>query len=255
MAISPGDTLAQHCSSAQTLVFAAPYIKADALRRILASVNVEASLTCITRWIPHDLAVGVSDVECRELVIGFGGSFRLHPSLHAKFYHLDDVVLVGSANLTLSALGWSDGPNLEILCQAGSDFDFRTFEQALLDESREVTDAEFMRWQAVSGIEAHLGRQLTEGQRRIRTWRPRTRDPIHLELSYQERDDEIASLDEQGGGASRPPCSSDSLWPFCRRSSVMDYVLPVGLALYGCRHTSQHDRRLCCRIPVASARL
>ena len=193
----PGDLLTLLSKDAQSLVIAAPYIKADALLRVLASTNTEASLVCVTRWIPHDLALGASDVECRELVVGFGGSFRLHPSLHAKFYHLDDVVLIGSANLTLSALGWSDGPNLEILCQAGSDFDFRAFEQALLDDSREVTDADFKRWQAISRIEANLGRQLTEGQQRLSAWRPRTRDPIHLELSYQGRVDEIASLDEQ----------------------------------------------------------
>ena len=197
MEVSPGDILTRNCSSSQTLVIAAPYIKADALRRVLASTNAEALLICVTRWIPHDLAVGASDVECRELVVAFGGSFRLHPSLHAKFYRLDDVVLIGSANLTLSALGWSDGPNLEILCQAGGDFDFRAFEQALLDESREVTDAEFMRWQAISRIKSNLGRLLTEGQQRLSAWRPRTRDPIHLELSYHGRDHEIASLDEQ----------------------------------------------------------
>ena len=34
-------------------------------------------------------------------------------------------------------------------------------------------------------------------QPRLDTWRPRTRDPIHLELSYRGREDQIASLDEQ----------------------------------------------------------
>ena len=140
---SPGDLVTRLYSNAQSLVIAAPYIKANALSRILANVNAEASLICVTKWDPHDIAVGASDVECRSLIIGFGGSFRLHPSLHAKYYRIDDVILIGSANLTSSAMGWSPQPNLEILCRAGDDFDSLTFQQELLSGAREISDDEF----------------------------------------------------------------------------------------------------------------
>ena len=97
----PGDMLIDLCFDAQHLVIAAPYIKVDALAKVLADISPTASLICVTRWNPHDLAAGVSDTECRTLVIERGGSFRLHPSLHAKYYHIDNVILIGSANLTL----------------------------------------------------------------------------------------------------------------------------------------------------------
>ena len=194
---NPGSLLTRLCSNAQSLVVAAPYIKADALARVLAEINPVASLICVTRWEPHDIAVGASDVECRGLVIGSGGSFRLHPSLHAKFYRIDDVVLIGSTNLTSSALGWSDQPNLEILCQAGDDFDSGAFQQELLGDAREISDGEFLRWEAIAKIATSRVGVMAGGQPQLDTWRPSTRDPIHLKLGYQGREDQIASFDEQ----------------------------------------------------------
>ena len=194
---SPGDLLSRLYSKAQSLVVAAPYIKADALSRVLVNANPEASLICVTRWSPHDLAVGASDTGCRKLVIDFGGSFRLHPSLHAKYYRIDDVVLIGSANLTSSAMGWSPQPNLEILCRAGEDFDSGAFQQNLFNESREISDDEFLHWEAVAKISSRTDIEPIGGLPRVDIWRPKTRDPIHLELSYAGRAEQIASLDEQ----------------------------------------------------------
>ncbi len=193
----PGDVLIQLCDGADQLLIVAPYIKADALSKVLAVVNAEASLICVTRWDPHDITVGASDVECRSLVIDSGGSFRLHSSLHAKFYRIDDVVLIGSANLTSSALGWSEQPNLEILCRAGPDFDACAFQQDLLADSREVSDAEFERWQAVERIEIRRGAVTGVDPPRVGAWRPATRDPRHLITAYQGNTGEIASFDEQ----------------------------------------------------------
>jgi len=194
---SPGDLLTRLCSNAKSLVIATPYIKADALSKALSAASAEASLTCVTRWSLQDLAAGASDAQCRSIAIDFGGSFRLHPSLHAKYYRIDDVVLIGSANLTLSAMGWSPQPNLEILCRAGDDFDSLAFEQELLNEARELSDQEFLRWEAIAEVAARRELELSGGQPQLGTWRPRTRDPLHLEVSYAGREDEIASVDEQ----------------------------------------------------------
>ena len=194
---SPGELLTNLCSNAQSLVLVAPYIKANALGRVLAQVDSATSIICVTRWNPGDLAMGASDAECRRLVIDRGGSFRLHPTLHAKFYRADDVVLIGSANLTASALGWSRQPNLEILCRAGDDFDSQTFEQELMNGAREISDGEFLRWEAISKLTSVGERSTAEDQPSLDTWRPATRDPIHLVLSYQGREDAIASFDEQ----------------------------------------------------------
>ena len=197
MSSRPGSVLIRLCADAQRLVIAAPYIKADALTRVLAEVDPAASLTCITRWNPHDLAVGASDTACRTIVTEHGGSFRLHPSLHAKYYRIDDTVIIGSANLTSSAMGWSNQPNLEILCRAGDDFDACAFQRELLKEAREISDAEFARWEAIARISAQSNPTATDGQPLLDTWRPATREPRHLELVYQSKEDMIASFDQQ----------------------------------------------------------
>ena len=206
----PGTVLRGHCSDAQNIAIVAPYIKADALTMILGVVSPVASLVCITRWKLYDLTVGASDSECRTIVKEFGGSFRLHPSLHAKYYRIDDVVLIGSANLTSSAMGWSPQSNLEILCRPGNDFDECAFWQELLKDSREISDDEFRRWEAIVKINARSEWANAVNQPRLDSWRPTTRDPRHLELSYQGREDEIASFDEQRGGTPRPPDSSSA---------------------------------------------
>ncbi len=193
----PGDLLAGVCSRAQYLIIAAPYIKSDALVRVLADVNPGASLVCITRWNPHDLVTGASDVECRTIVIKREGFFRLHPSLHAKYYRADNVVLIGSANLTSSALGWTRQPNLEILCRPEDDFDADAFQQSLFDGSREIDDEEFKSWKSIADMTLQGRRRVVDEPPRLDTWRPATRDPRHLEFAYQGKDDEIASFDEQ----------------------------------------------------------
>ena len=198
MSNRPGNALSNLCSGARHLVIAAPYIKADALATVLADVSPEASLFCITRWNPQDIAVGASDTECRTIVTERGGSFRLHPSLHAKFYQIDDAVLIGSANLTSSAMGWSPRSSLEILCRPGDDFDALAFQQELLGHAREISDKEFAHWEAITQINAqsHLTINL-DGQPLFDAWRPATRDPRHLELAYRGREGEIASFDER----------------------------------------------------------
>lgn len=197
MSSRPGNLLIWLCSGAQRLVIAAPYIKADALTRVLAEVDPAVPLICVTRWNPHDLAVGASDTACRTIVTERGGSFRLHPSLHAKYYRIDDTVLIGSANLTSSAMGWSTQPNLEILCRAGDDFDAGAFQRELLNEAREISDAEFARWEAIARISTRNTSTVTDGQPPLGTWRPATREPRHLELVYQGKKDAIASFDQQ----------------------------------------------------------
>lgn len=94
-------------------------------------------------------------------------------------------------------MGFPRQPNLEILCRAGDDFDSLAFEQELLDEARELSDDEFLRWEAIAEVAARRQLELPGRQPQLDTWRPRTRDPLHLELSYAGRGDEIASFDEQ----------------------------------------------------------
>lgn len=210
MAERVGSALLRSCSTARSLFIVAPYIKADALTRVLASARAVVSLTCVTRWLPGDIISGASDTACRTLVVEREGSFMLHPTLHAKYYRADDAVLVGSANLTGSAMGWVQRPNLEILCPAGG-FGALEFEQKLLRHSREISDDEFARWDTLSRIDGQSRQNTLDPTPGLEWWRPATRDPRNLVLTYRERIDEIASSDEQSaarrdiGALSIPP--------------------------------------------------
>ena len=197
MAMRPGDVLSVQCDNAQQLIVVAPYIKSDALSRILTNVDPGASLVCVTRWNVQDIAEGASDIRCHTIVREFGGSFRLHPSLHAKYYRVDDMVFIGSANLTYSAMGWSAEPNLEIFCQPGDDFDARKFQSVVIEESREISDDEFQSWQAITDFYLENDDRMTGNYPEIDTWRPGTRDPRNLILAYRGRENDIASYDER----------------------------------------------------------
>ena len=192
----PGDLLLRLCPNAKNLVIVSPYIKANALAKILNSAKHICSLTCITRWTPNDLAGGASDIECRSMIIEKGGSFRLHPFLHAKYYAVDDSIFVGSANLTLSGMGWSAQPNLEILCEIHNNFDAHHFLAEVLENAREVKDVEFSYWESIATIKTQRSPNFRD-QARLSNWRPMTRDPRNLELTYREQHSEIASPDEQ----------------------------------------------------------
>ena len=192
-----GDILERILGEAKDVVIAAPYIKSNALSRVLANVGAGISLICVTRWQIRDIAMGASDVECRTIVKEFGGVFKLHPTLHAKYYRADEKVLVGSANLTYSALSWSAEPNLEILCTAGADFDANAFEQQLLDDSREISNKEFARWQAIESIGFQDALLPVSESSHLDTWRPLTRTPENFLLAYRGMIDDIASTDEQ----------------------------------------------------------
>jgi phosphatidylserine/phosphatidylglycerophosphate/cardiolipin synthase-like enzyme len=61
---------------------------------------------------------GVSDLSVFERITSrTGGRLLLLPTLHAKVYQTESRCLVGSANLTGRALGWTSPPNLELLLE------------------------------------------------------------------------------------------------------------------------------------------
>ena len=178
------------------MVLVAPYFKVDAMETMLRHVEPGASLTCITKWEPQDIVYGASDLACRDIVIEFGGNFMLHPTLHAKYYRINDVVLIGSANLTSSAMGWSSNPNLEILCEPSSEFHADAFEREVIIDARKISDNEYLYWKSITANIAR-GENTPRIYPRLANWRPATRDPRHILMSYQGQGDEIASFDEQ----------------------------------------------------------
>lgn len=112
-----GNRLEALCADAkQELVLVAPFIKVNTLRRLLSRVPQHIDVKCVTRWRPDEIAVGVSDLDVWTLLKERQNtSLWLRSDLHAKYYRADAICLVGSANLTDTALGWSPHPNLELL--------------------------------------------------------------------------------------------------------------------------------------------
>ena len=98
----------------------APFIKTDALRSLLDVIPAQAAVRCITRWLPAEVAAGVSDLEVLDVLEERAAhELLLVDRLHAKLYIADNRCLAGSANVTLSGLGeTTDAGNIEILVEA-----------------------------------------------------------------------------------------------------------------------------------------
>ena len=116
-----GNELRQVLSQAQNrITIVAPFIKVSALRYLLGEPDGR-QLTVYTRWLPTEVALGVSDLEVLDLVSAeWGGQVWLLRELHAKAFIADERAFVGSANVTASALGWSSHPNLELVTEVDS---------------------------------------------------------------------------------------------------------------------------------------
>ena len=131
---SPGDQLLELCGSAQSeVILVAPFVKVSALNRILEVIPENVPVTCVARWRPEEIAAGVCDLEIFELIENRGASqLLLHPFLHAKYFRADGERLIGSANLTLRALGWTNPSNLELsIIPEGCDEYLEEFEREL----------------------------------------------------------------------------------------------------------------------------
>ena len=98
----------------------APFIKTDALRSLLDVIPAQAAVRCVTRWLPAEIAAGVSDLEVLDVLEERAAhELLLVDRLHAKLYIADNQCLAGSANVTLSGLGeTTDAGNIEILVEA-----------------------------------------------------------------------------------------------------------------------------------------
>lgn len=107
--------LALAASSQIEFVMCAPFAKEAVVSRIVSALPEGASVKLYTRWRPEEIAAGVSDTGVLAILEARGGVVYLHDRLHAKFYRNENQVLLGSANLTGTALGWSPKPNIELL--------------------------------------------------------------------------------------------------------------------------------------------
>ena len=195
---TPWEALLAMCQGATRATIAAPYIKSRALRELIHRLTPGATIECFTRWNPEDILRGSSDTSCRTVVKEQRGEFYLHKKLHAKYYRFDDRILIGSANITDSGLSFPRPGNLEILCEPGKSFDADEFERTLRAEAHIVSDEEFEIWlfcpaaPQVTPIDS-----TSPDEDPLYTWRPSTRFPEHLWLSYTNRETEIPSQEQR----------------------------------------------------------
>ena len=190
--VSPDDAVVELIENASDrLIIVAPYIKSAAIRRLFASVpGTVAELTCITRWLPEDIASGVCDLEIFDDILSVpGGRLLVHPHLHAKYYSNGQQTLVGSANLTSRGLGWYTPANVEILVALPADFPgLANWESILLESTIEATKQlrQQLRIQADQLKEAGSLRHSPEvepetgGPNRITRWVPQCPVPDRL---------------------------------------------------------------------------
>ena len=115
--VSDGERLKSLLEKAEKRVLlCAPFVKAKVLRAVLSVVATSVPVRIVTRWRAAEIAAGVSDLEVLQVTNERPNTeLALLDDLHAKLYLADDQCLVGSANLTGTALGWSSHSNIEIL--------------------------------------------------------------------------------------------------------------------------------------------
>ena len=100
----------------------APFIKVDALRSLLNVIPADTHMHCVTRWLPREVAAGVSDPEILDMLEERGNFIlSLVDRLHAKLYISGERCLAGSANVTLAGLGEGVGRNIEVLVETTID--------------------------------------------------------------------------------------------------------------------------------------
>ena len=118
-AATQGERIRALFRDATQAAIVAPFIKVDALSSLLDAVPARIPLRCVTRWLPREVAAGVSDPEVLTVLQERGNAtLSLVDRLHAKLYIADDKCLTGSANVTLAAFGESaSSGNIEVLVE------------------------------------------------------------------------------------------------------------------------------------------
>jgi hypothetical protein len=176
----------------------APFAKVEALGRVIAGVPASVKIRCVTRWRLEEIAAGVSDLSCYQLLAGrAGSSFYLCPNLHTKYFRFDSLAFLGSANLTQTALGWSPNSNAEAFIEFESDKQEATesFESSILSNAIAVDAAVHAEFEAMLSeyVLEQLPAGIFSGKDEITDliypksqllWSPKCRSPEYVFRTY-----------------------------------------------------------------------
>lgn len=138
-----GENLCKLFSQAEEkIVIVAPFIKRKIIEKLIKNVPTIIPIHCVTRWRPDEIALGVSDLDVWPLLQQRGNAkLQICYNLHAKYYRADQRCIVGSANVTAAALGFSTRPNLELVVEVPSQHPvLQAFEYQLSELAVDVTD-------------------------------------------------------------------------------------------------------------------
>lgn len=202
------------CSRAtSSVVVAAPFIKADVLRELIAATHENVEVTVVTRWRVDEIVVQVSDLDVWPIVRDRAHSrLLLQQRLHAKYYRADRECLIGSANVTATALAGNDSGNLELMVtMAAADPQLNGVEERLLSGTIQVDEGLYNRFMVLT---AGLLPEPSQAVKRRydaqppAEWYPRFRLPAELYRVYQGSDDyssEVLQAAQQDLVALAPP--------------------------------------------------
>ena len=176
----------------QSALIVAPFMRSEALTRLLDSIPLGTETKIVTRWRPVDLLAGASDLGVYDLSESMSASLFLRYDLHAKFFAADDKCLVGSANVTDTALGWRTPANVELLAPVARTADhIVAFEEALFAGAVRATAGQRDRLQVLLERLRGLPWVIPETEDGETTmgllspsWVPRVRNPEELYSVY-----------------------------------------------------------------------
>lgn len=216
-----GDALEGLCQTGRNeVILVAPFIKRATLSRLLAAIPLSVRVRCVTRWRPDEVAAGVSDPDIwLDLKLRENTTLYLCPNLHAKYYRVDSQCLIGSANLTHTALAWGATPNFEILSLIDDyNSECQSFETKLFELSVPCHEAIYLQVKTISSLlkeemksfiylneivhnqiiaESSVDYELSTSSCislvDIVSWLPQTRQPADLFRAYSEQWTQISS--------------------------------------------------------------
>ena len=189
-----GDDVISLLSVAQhNALIVAPFMRSATLTRLLDSISTGTDIRVVTRWRPTDLLAGASDLGVYDVVESRGVPLYLRNDLHAKFFAADERCLIGSANVTDTALGWRSPANLELLAPIARTADHIVeFEKALdvgaLRATAEYRDHLADLIEKLRGLPVVIpGREDDASTMGLLppSWVPRTRNPEDLYSVYR----------------------------------------------------------------------
>lgn len=172
-----------------------PFAKVGVVERVLSAVPDGIQISLYTRWRPDEVAAGVSDTEVLPAVRARAGQVYLHDRLHAKYYRNEETALLGSANLTATALGWVPSPNLELLVGMSRDAVER-LEHRLALESVPATDETAREVERIAELMPRrppISLCVDATPETAVEWVPRLRIPSDLFLAYSGGTEKLSS--------------------------------------------------------------